>query len=446
MKVLLIGNGARENAIYKALTRSTHNPEIVVFGKAKNPGMLSNTIHYEVGDYMDLEKVKEVAKEHNPDFAIVGPDDPIGAGAADALEEAGFKSFAPKKIVAQLESSKSFTRELVSKYGIKGNPEFRDFTSEDQDELESYITETLGGNYVVKYDGLLGGKGVKVSGEHLHTIEEGVAYAKECIEELGHVVVEEKFIGPEFSLMSFADGTSTKKMPAIQDHKRAYNGDTGPNTGGMGTYSDANHLLPFITEEDVNDAEKITNAVLKALKEETTTEFKGIMYGGFMKTANGVKLIEYNARFGDPEAMNALNLLETDFVDVCLAVINGTLGQLEILFKKQATVCLYVVPNGYPGKTDPDPANRVLRVKKANLKADMCFSSVDLIEENEDEYVLQMSTSRAVAFTGVADTIQEALEKAKSCLSNLDGDIAYRTDIGTDALIQKRIDLVKSFS
>ena len=446
MKILLIGNGARENAIYKALTRSQHNPEIVVFGKAKNPGMLSNTIHYEVGDYMDLSRVQEVAKEHNPDFAIVGPDDPIGAGAADALEEVGIKTFAPKKVVAQLESSKSFTRELVSKYGIDGNPEFRDFTTEDQDEIENYINDVLGGNYVVKYDGLLGGKGVKVSGEHLATVEEGVQYAKECIEELGHVVVEEKFVGPEFSLMSFADGKTTKRMPAIQDHKRAYDGDTGPNTGGMGTYSDSNHLLPFITEQDVTDAEKITNDVLKALKEETGTEFVGIMYGGFMKTATGVKLIEYNARFGDPEAMNALNLLETDFVDLSLAIINGELESTDVRFADKATVCLYVVPKGYPGKTDPDPANRVLKVAKGNLDADMCFSSVDLIEETESEFVLQMSTSRALAFTGVADTIEEALQKAKSGLDNLDGDIAYRTDIGTKDLIQKRIDLVNSFS
>ena len=293
---------------------------------------------------------------------------------------------------------------------------------------------------------MLGGKWVKVSGEHLATVEEGVQYAKECIEELGHVVVEEKFVGPEFSLMSFADGKTTKRMPAIQDHKRAYDGDTGPNTGGMGTYSDSNHLLPFITEQDVTDAEKITNDVLKALKEETGTEFVGIMYGGFMKTATGVKLIEYNARFGDPEAMNALNLLETDFVDLSLAIINGELESTDVRFADKATVCLYVVPKGYPGKTDPDPANRVLKVAKGNLDADMCFSSVDLIEETESEFVLQMSTSRALAFTGVADTIEEALQKAKSGLDNLDGDIAYRTDIGTKDLIQKRIDLVNSFS
>ena len=165
-----------------------------------------------------------------------------------------------------------------------------------------------------------------------------------------------------------------------------------------------------------------------------------------MKTATGVKLIEYTARFGDPEAMNALNLLETDFVDLSLAIINGELESTDVRFADKATVCLYVVPKGYPGKTDPDPANRVLKVAKGNLDADMCFSSVDLIEETESEFVLQMSTSRALAFTGVADTIEEALQKAKSGLDNLDGDIAYRTDIGTKDLIQKRIDLVNSFS
>jgi phosphoribosylamine--glycine ligase len=445
MKVLLIGNGARENAIYKALVRSRHNPEIVVFGKAKNPGMLSNTVHYEVGDYMNLEKVQEVAKHHNPDFAIVGPDDPIGAGAADALEAVGIKTFAPKKEVARLESSKSFTRELVEKYGIAGNPLFKNFTAQDQNEIRNYIENVLGGNYVIKYDGLLGGKGVKVSGEHLATIDEGVKYAEECIEELGHVVIEEKFIGPEFSLMSFADGHSTVKMPAIQDHKRAFNGDTGPNTGGMGTYSDANHLLPFINQQDINDAEAITNDVLKALKRETGTEFKGIMYGGFMKTANGIKLIEYNARFGDPEAMNALSILETDFVDLSLAIINGELHNIEVRFAPKATVCLYIVPEGYPGATNANDDQRILRLKKKGLGSDLCFSSVDLIEENANEYILQMSTSRALAFTGIADTIEEALEQAKADLGNLEGNIAYRTDIGTKELIQKRIELINSF-
>jgi phosphoribosylamine--glycine ligase len=446
MRVLLVGNGAREHAIFKALQRSSHKPEIVVFGKSKNPGMLKESIAYEVGDIEDMELLKEIAKKYAPDFAFIGPENPIGSGAADHLESIGIRAVAPKQVVAQLESSKSFTRNLVSKHNIKGNPKFKNFKSgAAKDEIIKYITDELGGEYVVKYDGLLAGKGVKVSGEHLTSTEEGADYALECLTKIETIVIEEKLVGPEFSLMSFADGKNIASMPAVQDHKRAYDGDTGPNTGGMGTYSDANHLLPFLSEEDVREAIAINQMTLSALKDETGVEFKGIMYGGFMKTATGIKLIEYNARFGDPEAMNTLPILETDFVEICLAMLNGDLANLQVKFKPQATVCLYVVPEGYPGPTSKNADDQIIRIKKHCPDAEVFFASVDLIEETLDEYILKMSSSRALAFIGIADTIDEALSKARLGLATIGGKVAFRTDIGTKALIQKRIDLVNSF-
>jgi phosphoribosylamine--glycine ligase len=442
MKVLLIGNGAREHAIFKALQRSAHNPEIIVFAKAKNPGMLSASA-YELGDIEDMKQIQEVAQKYNPDFAFVGPDNPISFGAADTLAELSIPSVAPMKTVARLEGEKSFTRDLLKKHNIAGNPLFNVFTTESDQEIQNYIEQELGGDYVVKYDGLLGGKGVKVSGEHLANVEEGVQFARECIAELGRVVIEEKLIGPEFSLMSFVDGKNQIAMPAIQDHKRAFNGDTGPNTGGMGTYSDADHKLPFITDQDIQEAKAITQQTLQALHKETETEYKGIMYGGFMKTKNGVRLIEYNARFGDPEAMNALGLLDSDFVEICQAVIDGTLDKLDVKFKPLASVCLYVVPEGYP-KVQLDEDEKVIQVAKTNIEADLCFASVDLQQETDTHYILKMSGSRALAFTGFAPTIEQALEIAKQGLKTVEGKIAYRTDIGTKELIQKRIDLVNS--
>src|SRR3989338_7252004 len=265
-------------------------------------------------------------------------------------------------------------------------------------------------------------------------MDEGLAYAKECLVDAGRVVVEEKLIGQEFSLMSFCDGRATVEMPCVQDHKRAYEGDTGPNTGGMGTYSDANHLLPFLRENDVIEAADITRKVARALFEETGCEFKGVMYGGFIVTGSGVRLIEYNARFGDPEAMNVLPLLKTDFVDLCEAIIAGTLADLKVEFEHKATVCKYVVPEGYPD--NPVKGEKV--IVKAPKKARMYYASV---EQKKDG--LYMTGSRAIAFLGVGDNLEEAEKIADEAVSCVEGKVFHRKDIGTKGLIDKRIEHIK---
>jgi phosphoribosylamine--glycine ligase len=447
MKILLIGSGAREHAILKALKKSPQSPEVIVFGKTKNPGMISLADSYELGNIEDLKLIQEIAAKFKPAFAILGPDNPIGLGAADALLELGIKSFGPLKVLAQLESSKSFTRDLVAKYNIEGNPKFKIFTAENQSQIQPYIESELHDDYVVKYDGLIGGKGVKVSGEHLQSIDEGISYALECIKEGGKVVIEEKFVGPEFSLISLTDGKVLAPTPVIQDHKRAYNNDLGPNTGGMGTFSNANHLLPFVTEQDRQDALAITEKVLAALKQETGQTYIGVMYGGFIKTKNGVRLIEFNARFGDPEAMNIFNLLESDFVAAVESCINGTLDPTQIKFKQQASVCVYAVPKGYPDQPLADNLKQITLNKEVfNLEGlDVSFASVDLVSENDSQIVLNLTSSRAIAFTATAETIDLAREKALKGLSYLSGAIDYRTDIGSSELIQSKIDLINSF-
>jgi len=427
-KILLIGNGAREHVIAETLKRSAHEVELYAMGKALNPGIAELATDYLVGNYMDHDEVINYALHIDPDFVFIGPDDPIGSGLADSLLERGYHSVAPLKVVAQLEASKSFTRDLVDKYDIPGNPQFKIFTSPE--EIKEFMEE-LGGNFVVKYDGLKGGKGVKVSGEHLEGIEEGFLYAVECLQDSDHVVVEEKFVGQEFSLISFADGMSLAHMPAVQDHKRAYDGDLGPNTGGMGTYSDANHSLPFLEESDIQAAHEISEAVLDALKEETGTEFKGIMYGGFIATKDGVKLIEYNARFGDPEAMNLLTTLKTDFVDICEAIIDGRLSEMKVEFEPLATVCKYVVPEGYPG--NPKKGEKI-ELGDIPEGVKMYFGSVNKTEEG-----LFLSGSRAIAFVGIAPTLNEAEQLAASALKSVSGPVFYRDDIGTAPVIEKKI-------
>lgn len=430
-RVLLIGNGAREHAIGEALRAS--GAQVYAYGKARNPGLVELAEGYEVGDYVnDFDGVREFARRVNPDFAFVGPEDPIGAGMADMLLELEIHSVAPLQSVARLESSKSFTRDLVKKYEIPGNPAFKVFFEEDG--MKEFIDE-LDGQYVIKADGLMGGKGVKVAGDHLDTPEEGLAYAKECLEAVGRVVIEEKLVGQEFSLMSFSDGTFTAEMPAVQDHKRAFDGDKGPNTGGMGSYSDAGGLLPFLTPEDVKEAAEITKQVNAALFKETGCEFKGIMYGGFIATASGVRLIEYNARFGDPEALNVLPILNTNFVHVCEAVISGDLQNLPLEFANKATVCKYVVPEGYP---ENPKKGGVIEVGQIPEGVKMYYAAV----EKTDQGVV-MSSSRALAFVGIADSIEEAEAAAQSACDSVSGPVFFRKDVGTKELIQKRIDMMK---
>jgi phosphoribosylamine--glycine ligase len=335
--------------------------------------------------------------------------------------------------VARLESSKGFTRELVHKYKIPGNPKYKVFLNEDG--MREFLNE-LGEHFVVKADGLMGGKGVKVSGDHLQGHEDALAYAKECLAAAGRVVIEEKFVGQEFSLMSFVDGNSTAEMPAVQDHKRAYEGDKGPNTGGMGSYSDANHSLPFLKPSDIDEARAITHLVAKALFQETGSLFKGIMYGGFIATAQGVRLIEYNARFGDPESMNVLPLLTTNFVHVCEAIINGDLHQLKVEFAPKATVCKYIVPEGYPEKSAKGQKIEVGTIPE-NVK--MYYSSVDQTDEG-----LLLSSSRAIGLVGIADTLADAEQLAESACGAIKGPVFYRKDIGTAKLLASRIAMMES--
>jgi len=431
-KILLIGNGAREHVIAETLKRSKHETQLFIVGKAKNPGMVAIAEEYLLADVTDKDAIRDFALKIRPDFAILGPEAPIAAGIADMLLDLEIKSASPLQTVGRLESSKSFTRDLLEKYQIPGNPKFKVFYKEDG--LSDFFDE-LGEDYVVKADGLKGGKGVKVSGDHLNGKEEGMVYARECLTEGGRVVVEEKFIGQEFSLMSFCDGIHTVEMPPVQDHKRAYDGDKGPNTGGMGSYSCEDHLLPFLKAGDVEEAREITRKVAKALFDETGVYFKGVMYGGFIATKNGVKLIEYNARFGDPEVMDVLPLMQTDFVEVCEAIINGTLDKITVEFEKKATVCKYLVPNGYP---DNPVAGEKIEVGEIPVGVKYYYASVDQKDDG-----LYLSGSRAIAFVGIADSLDIAEKLAESAVGSVRGPVFYRKDIGTKELIDKRVEMMK---
>jgi phosphoribosylamine--glycine ligase len=372
--ILLVGNGAREHVLAETILKSGHNPLLFSFMKANNPGIASLSERIQPGSYSDIAALTSFARENKVDFAVIGPEDPLNNGVVDALAEHGIPSVGPEKSLARLETSKSFTRNLVSKYNIPGNPQFKVFNSTDG--LEAFLNQLEG--IVIKPDGLTGGKGVLVQGDHFVTRDEALKLCRQILQDGSSVIVEEKFDGEEFSLQCFCDGKTVVGTPLVQDHKRRFEGDHGPNTGGMGSYSLADHTLPFLQPKDLEDGLAITRQVAAALLAETGRPYKGVMYGGFIATQTGVKLLEYNARFGDPEAMNILPLLKTDFVDICYAIINSTLDRLKIEFEPKATVCKYVVPRGYGLPADHPDASSRAKISVGDVGgAKLYYSSVD---------------------------------------------------------------------
>ena len=433
VNILVIGSGAREHVIIKSLNKSKKEKEIYCLATNKNPGISDICKEVKIIDINNAQLIKDYSIKRNINIAIIGPEDPLAHGVADSLWEAEIGVVGPKKNLAQIETSKSFTRKLLREYKIPGCPKFKTFTN--MEGVENFLF-LLGENYVVKYDGLAGGKGVKVAGDHLHSHEEALSYCKELIKGGGHFVIERKLIGEEFSLMSFSDGENLVHMPAVQDHKRAYEDDTGPNTGGMGTYSDSDHSLPFLEKSQIESAQKINEATAKALKHKFGEGYKGILYGGFIATNTGVQLIEYNARFGDPEAMNILSILDSDLIEICEAIISENLINAKIIFKNLATVCKYAVPDGYPD--DPVKGNQidVSGVKNKNM---IFYASV----ENKDENLIQVG-SRAIAVVGQGETIWEAEQIAEKSILKVKGPLFHRKDIGTTDLIQKKINHMSS--
>jgi phosphoribosylamine--glycine ligase len=434
--ILLVGNGAREHALAEAISRSEQKPRLFSFMKTNNPGIASLSEKIILGSYADLEAITGFAAENKIEFAVIGPEDPLNNGVVDALAKIGIPSVGPTKSLARLETSKSFTRNLVKKYNIPGNPQFKVFNAIDG--VEAFLNELEG--IVIKPDGLTGGKGVLVQGDHFTTKEEALNLCKQILAESSSLIVEEKFDGEEFSLQCLCDGKTVVGTPLVQDHKRRFDGDRGPNTGGMGSYSLPDHSLPFLKPKDLEDGLEITRQVAAALLKETGSLYKGIMYGGFIATKDGAKLLEYNARFGDPEAMNILPLLKTDFVEICRHIVAGTLNKLKIEFEPKATVCKYVVPKGYGLPADhSDAASSRAKIEVGDVgKARLYYSSVDKKEDG-----LYLSSSRAIGIVGIANTLEEARKIAEEGVKAVKGPVAYRTDIGTDALIQKRIDHMK---
>jgi len=434
--ILLIGNGAREHVLAETITRSMHHPRLFSYMKTNNPGIASLSEKIHVGKYDDLSAIREFAKTCAVHFAVIGPEDPLNSGVVDYLTRMGIPCVGPQKNLARLETSKSFTRNLLQKYNIPGNIKFKTFSAPEG--IEAFLDELE--EIVIKPDGLTGGKGVLVQGDHFQSHSEALKACHEILKTHSTVMIEEKLEGEEFSLQCLCDGKTVVATPPVQDHKRRFVDDQGPNTGGMGSYSCENHLLPFLAEKDIEAGLSITQAVAEAIYKETGIYYKGVMYAGLMITRSGVKLLEYNARFGDPEAMNILPLLKTDFVDLCMAIIEGTLDGLHIEFEKKATVCKYIVPRAYGLPADhPDARSTSSRIEIGDVgTARLYYSSVDQTADG-----LYMTSSRAIGVVGIADKLGEAETIAEKAVAAITGPVDHRPDIGTWPLIEKRINHIQ---
>jgi phosphoribosylamine--glycine ligase len=434
MKALLVGGGAREHAIADALCKG--GAELIVAMHNQNPGILSLTKDdsWLQCNEKDVTRIAKWAHDKGANFAVIGLEDTLDAGISDELLKYGIPSVGPQKKAADLEMSKLFTRDLMKKYNIPGQVQFHLISRVD--ELRKLIMAS-DEEFVFKPIGLTAGKGVKIMGEQLLTKEDAINYGQLVIETaIGNsnsIMLEEKLEGEEFTVQCFVDGTNVVAMPAVQDHKRAFDGDTGPNTGGMGSYSQADGLLPFLSRENYRESIKIIEQVVLAVKREGY-EYKGILYGQFMLTGRGLRVIEFNARFGDPECMNVLPLLKNNFVDVCWHIINGSLDKANIKFMEKATVCKYIVPKGYGVNPLIDKELMVDEVGVYNSGGRLFYAKVD-----EQNGKLLTTNSRSIGILGIADTIEEAEVICEKSLAFVRGDFDVRHDIGKKALLDRRV-------
>lgn len=422
MKILVVGGGGREHAIASALGRNTKT-EIYSVMARRNPGIdaLAKKVH--LCKETDIKNVVGFAREVGAEYAFIGPEAPLEAGVVDALGSAGIPCIGPTRAAARLETDKAFCREMMDNNQLDGCPLYRVFHSAAD---AARFIEDYDGDLVIKPIGLTGGKGVRIMGEHVDRAG-AIAYARSLN---GDVVLEERLLGEEFTLQAFVDGNHLVPMPLVQDHKRAFEGDTGPNTGGMGSYSMPDHMLPFVKELDYQRALSIMQSVVAAI-ERAGSPYKGILYGQFMNTAQGPKVIEFNARFGDPEAMNVLSLLSSDLSEIVIRIAEGSLALSHVTFEPLATVCKYLVPKGYP---DTPHAGDPITLP-ANHQALLYYANVE--KSSSGSMVTQ--TSRALAYVGVGETLEEAERNAEQAASGVKGAVRYRRDIGTRALLDRRI-------
>ena len=420
MKVLVVGSGGREHAIIKKI-KENKNVE-TIYAYPGNGGMKDDAVLVS-GSATDIEGVVSFAKANKVDYVVVTPDDPLVLGMVDALEKEGIPCFGPRKNAAIIEGSKVFSKDLMKKYGI---PTAAYEVFDDVNKALEYV-ESCPIPTVVKADGLALGKGVVIAMSREEAKEAVIsAMSDHRFGASGdHIVIEEFLEGPEVSVLSFTDGKTLKPMISSMDHKRALDNDEGLNTGGMGTIAPN----PYYTEEVAKECmEKIFLPTIEAMNKEGRT-FKGCLYFGLMLTKDGPKVIEYNCRFGDPEAQVVLPLLESDLLTIMMATTNGTLDKTEVKWSDKSACCVIMASKGYP--THYEKGFEITCDK--DVKDDIYFAGAKL-----DGDKLLTSGGRVLGVTSIDESLDKAIKASYEKVSKIHFDNSfYRHDIGARALKAK---------
>lgn len=416
MKVLVVGGGGREHAICWKLAQS---PKVTELYCAPGNGGIAQVAQCVPIKATDVEGMVAWAKDNAMDFVMVAPDDPLALGMVDALEAAGIPAFGPRANAAILEASKAFSKELMKKYHIP-TAQYETFT--DMEQALAYI-HRQGAPIVVKADGLALGKGVVVAS----TVEEAEEAVRSMMQDHkfgksgSTVVIEECMVGPEVTVLAFCDGEHLVPMPSSQDHKRAFDGNQGPNTGGMGAISPSPNYTPEVARRCMEEIFLPTVAALKA----EGRPFQGVLYFGLMLTPDGPKVVEYNARFGDPECQAVLSLLETDLLDIFLACRNGTLDHLNIRWKDGAACCLVLASGGYPGSYAKGLP--ITGLEDAGQQAVVFHAGTKL----GDDGTVFTNGGRVLGVTATGPDLNAAIDSAYAAAGHIHfQDMHFRTDIG----------------
>jgi len=413
MKVLVIGGGGREHAIVHKLSQSPKVDKIYCAPGNAGIGLLAECVDIKIGD---IEKLKEFAIKNNIDLTVVGPEMPLVQGIVDEFEKAGLKIFGPNKNAAAIEGSKYFTKHLLSKYNI---PTGRFKAFDKYQEAMKFLKETWY-PVVMKADGLAQGKGVFIVKDFIEAKEAlDLMMKKRIFGASGDIVIiEEMLFGKEASVFAFTDGENILPMVSAMDYKKVYEGDKGPNTGGMGSIAPN----PYLEEETLKEVmESILKPMVKALKKEGIV-YKGVLYAGLMLTKEGPKVLEFNARFGDPETQVVLPLLKTDLINIIEATIEGKLDKIQIEWEDKKAVCAVAVSNGYPGEYQTGfEITGLEKVKEAFV-----YHAGTALKDGK----IVTSGGRVLAVTTIGDSYEEAREKVYREIEKISFEgMYYRKDI-----------------
>ena len=418
MNIVVIGSGGREYALIKSLLKTKNKIDIYCLGEYLNPGILHIVRGFKIMNDFKIVEFIDFIKKINPRFVVVGPEKYLNLKISECLYNQGIPCIGPFGIMARIETSKIYCRQFMKEKYSKYSPKFIEINRDMLTNISSIFNE-FNNDFVIKPNGLTGGKGVKIFNNNNKA---ALNYLKELFKSDSCVLLEERLKGEEFIQLSFCDGKSIKHMPIVKDFKRL-NEDSDINTGSMGSLIQSNHKLNFLNDNDLDEARYLNKEIMLELSKLHEYGYRGILYGSYMKTNNGVKLIEFNARFGDPEVIPILDLLETDLFDVFEAITLQKLDKIDIIFRNSYSLCKYLVPSGYPKKN--------LKMMEINIEGVDAYNkdSIYLAGVKSENSKMVTTGSRALAVCVSGNEIEYVHQEVEKIINQIKGDFFFRKDI-----------------